>query len=237
MGSGWHPAFRHVDNGIEVSGQGSVKVAVCTICPSMLVAGLWLPVWANAVAWRRATMWEHRTTGKNRDFAGALGVRERPHVPAVVGWSMPRHAQMVAAQEVPRDGGRTQRGALCLGAPRLNIGTRASFKPGRALQSCYALCEPGPRRLAVAVKQVRVSDLSGRQADEEQFGKLIVHEHPQYQGPSRLMSCPRRLGSCPRASNTCPLRSFSRESAAGNGRCCRLTGLTSWPPAATCAPS
>jgi hypothetical protein len=34
---------------------------------------------------------------------------------------------------------------------------------------------------AVAVKQVRVSDLSGRQAGEDQFAKLIVHEHPQYQ--------------------------------------------------------
>jgi len=38
----------------------------------MLVAGLWLPVWANAVAWRRATMWEHRPTG---DLA-APGPRE-----------------------------------------------------------------------------------------------------------------------------------------------------------------
>jgi hypothetical protein len=38
----------------------------------------------------------------------------------------------------------------------------------------------------VAVKQVRVSDLSGHQAGEEQFAKLIVHEHPQYQGPITL---------------------------------------------------
>ena len=38
----------------------------------------------------------------------------------------------------------------------------------------------------MAVKQVRVSDLSGRQASEEQFAKLIVHEHPQYQGPITL---------------------------------------------------
>ena len=35
----------------------------------------------------------------------------------------------------------------------------------------------------MAVKQVRVSDLSGRQSTEEQFAKLIVHEHPHYQGP------------------------------------------------------
>ena len=32
----------------------------------------------------------------------------------------------------------------------------------------------------MAVKQVRVSDLSGQQAGEEQFAKLIIHEHPQY---------------------------------------------------------
>jgi hypothetical protein len=31
-----------------------------------------------------------------------------------------------------------------------------------------------------AVKQVRVSDLSGQQAGEEQFARLIIHEHPQY---------------------------------------------------------
>jgi hypothetical protein len=55
----------------------------------------------------------------------------------------------------------------------------------------------------VAIKQVRVSDLSGQQAGEEQFAKLIVHEHPQYQGPIPWMSYPRRSGSCPTATNTC----------------------------------
>ena len=49
----------------------------------------------------------------------------------------------------------------------------------------------------MAVKQVRVSDLSGRQADEEQFGKLIVHEHPQYQGPITLDVLPEELGELP----------------------------------------
>lgn len=34
------------------------------------------------------------------------------------------------------------------------------------------------RMLTVAVKQVGVSDLSGRQASEEQFAKLTVHQHP-----------------------------------------------------------
>jgi hypothetical protein len=50
---------------------------------------------------------------------------------------------------------------------------------------------------AVAVKQVRVSDLSGHQADEEQFAKLIVHEHPQYQGPITLDVLPEELGELP----------------------------------------
>jgi hypothetical protein len=49
----------------------------------------------------------------------------------------------------------------------------------------------------VAVKQVRVSDLSGRQATEEQFAKLIVHEHPQYQGPITLDVLPEEIGEVP----------------------------------------
>jgi hypothetical protein len=49
----------------------------------------------------------------------------------------------------------------------------------------------------VAVKQVRVSDLSGEQAGEEQFAKLIVHEHPQYQGPITLDVLPEELGELP----------------------------------------
>jgi hypothetical protein len=49
----------------------------------------------------------------------------------------------------------------------------------------------------VAVKQVRVSDLSGRQANEEKFAKLIVHEHPQYQGPITLDVLPEELGELP----------------------------------------
>jgi hypothetical protein len=49
----------------------------------------------------------------------------------------------------------------------------------------------------VAVKQVRVSDLSGRQATEEQFAKLIVHDHPHYQGPITLDVLPEELGELP----------------------------------------
>jgi hypothetical protein len=49
----------------------------------------------------------------------------------------------------------------------------------------------------VAVKQVRVSDLSGRQAGEDQFAKLIVHQHPQYQGPITLDVLPEELGELP----------------------------------------
>ena len=49
----------------------------------------------------------------------------------------------------------------------------------------------------MAVKQVRVSDLSGQQAAEDQFAKLIVHEHPQYQGPITLDVLPEELGELP----------------------------------------
>jgi hypothetical protein len=50
---------------------------------------------------------------------------------------------------------------------------------------------------AVAVKQVRVSDLSGHQAGEDQFAKLIIHEHPQYQGPITLDVLPEEIGELP----------------------------------------
>jgi hypothetical protein len=49
----------------------------------------------------------------------------------------------------------------------------------------------------VAVEQVRVSDLSGRQAGEEQFAKLIIHEHPQYQGPITLDVLPEEIRERP----------------------------------------
>src|SRR4029434_6129338 len=62
---------------------------------------------------------------------------------------------------------------------------------------CYALPNPDRGRPAVAVKQVRVSDLSGQQATEEQFAKLIVREHPQYQGPITLDVLPEEIGEVP----------------------------------------
>ena len=49
----------------------------------------------------------------------------------------------------------------------------------------------------MAVKQVRVSDLSGQQAGEDQFAKLIVYEHPRYQGPITLDVLPEEIGELP----------------------------------------
>ena len=49
----------------------------------------------------------------------------------------------------------------------------------------------------MAVKQVRVSDLSGQQAGEDQFAKLIIHQHPQYQGPIALDVLPNEIGELP----------------------------------------
>jgi hypothetical protein len=60
---------------------------------------------------------------------------------------------------------------------------------------CFA--KPDQGRPAVAVKQVHVSDLSGQQAGEDEFAKLIVHEHPQYQGPITLDVLPEELGELP----------------------------------------
>jgi hypothetical protein len=85
----------------------------------------------------------------------------------------------------------------------------------------------------VAVKQVRVSDLSGRQAAEEQFAKLIVHELPQHQGPITLDVLPEEIRELPESDQYVSIESSNPGSAADNGHYCRLTGLTSWPQAAT----
>src|SRR5215207_3853574 len=50
------------------------------------------------------------------------------------------------------------------------------FDAGNPFWLCYALPNPDRGRPAVAVKQVRVSDLSGQQAGEEQFAKLQPRE-------------------------------------------------------------
>jgi hypothetical protein len=49
----------------------------------------------------------------------------------------------------------------------------------------------------VAIKQVRVSDLSGKQANDDQLAQLIIREHPQYQGPIALDVLPEELGELP----------------------------------------
>jgi hypothetical protein len=49
----------------------------------------------------------------------------------------------------------------------------------------------------VAVKTVRVSDLSGKQADDDEMAKLVIHEHPQYQGPITLDVLPDEIGELP----------------------------------------
>ena len=51
----------------------------------------------------------------------------------------------------------------------------------------------------MAVKVVHVSDLSGKQADENDMGKLIVHEHPNYQSPITLEVLPDEIGDLPEA--------------------------------------
>jgi hypothetical protein len=83
-----------------------------------------------------------------------------------------------------------------LNAQQRQISAPEVFDEGTFL-FCYALPNPDRGRPAVAVKQVRVSDLSGQQATEEQFARLIVHEHPQYQGPITLDVLPEEIGELP----------------------------------------
>jgi len=49
----------------------------------------------------------------------------------------------------------------------------------------------------MAVKVVRVSDLSDAQADESQFGKLIVHQHPDFAQTITLDVLPDEIGELP----------------------------------------
>jgi hypothetical protein len=49
----------------------------------------------------------------------------------------------------------------------------------------------------LAVKQIHVSDLSGKQADDDQMARLVIHEHPQYQGPITLDVLPDEIGELP----------------------------------------
>ncbi len=49
----------------------------------------------------------------------------------------------------------------------------------------------------MAVKTVRVSDLSERQADESEFGKLIVRQHPDFAQVITLDVLPDEIGELP----------------------------------------
>jgi hypothetical protein len=49
----------------------------------------------------------------------------------------------------------------------------------------------------VAVKVVHVSDLSGKQAEESDMGKLIVYEHPNYRTAITLEVLPDEIGELP----------------------------------------
>jgi hypothetical protein len=49
----------------------------------------------------------------------------------------------------------------------------------------------------MAVKVVRVSDLSDAQADESQFGRLIVHQHPDFAQVITLDVLPDEIGELP----------------------------------------
>lgn len=49
----------------------------------------------------------------------------------------------------------------------------------------------------MAVKQIRVSDLSGKPANDDQMAKLVIHEHPVFQGPIKLDVLPDEIGELP----------------------------------------
>jgi hypothetical protein len=90
---------------------------------------------------------------------------------------------------------------------------------------------------AAAVKQVRVSDLSGRQADEDQFAKLIVHQHPHYQGPITLDGLPEEIGELPESDQYVSIEVVQPGERSGQRALLSVEGSISWPQAATCRPS
>jgi hypothetical protein len=49
----------------------------------------------------------------------------------------------------------------------------------------------------MAVKVVRVSDLSDRQAEQSEFGKLIIHQHPDFAQRITLDVLPDEIGELP----------------------------------------
>jgi hypothetical protein len=54
----------------------------------------------------------------------------------------------------------------------------------------------------MAVKTVRVSDLSERQADESEFAKLIVRQHPDFAQVITLDVLPDEIGELPESEPT-----------------------------------
>jgi hypothetical protein len=68
---------------------GPGKVAVCTKCPNMPVAGICLPAWttrSRGAGPRRGVIGQ---MGTNRNFAGALGQAETAAEGGAGGWSLP----------------------------------------------------------------------------------------------------------------------------------------------------
>jgi hypothetical protein len=66
-----------------------------------------------------------------------------------------------------------------------------------------------------------------QQPPEEQFAKLVVHEHPQYQGPITLDVLPEELGELPESDQYVSIEVIQPGERSGQRACYRLTGSTS----------
>lgn len=49
----------------------------------------------------------------------------------------------------------------------------------------------------MGTKVVRISDLSGKEAQDDELARLVIHEHPQYAGPITLEVLPDEIGGLP----------------------------------------
>ena len=82
----------------------------------------------------------------------------------------------------------------------------------------------------MAVKVVHVSDISGKEADEQSLGRLVVHEHPEYADlPVTLEVLPDEIESLQGASRFVTVEWIAPAPARASGWWSAWTTSTCWP--------
>jgi hypothetical protein len=119
-------------------------------------------------------------------------------------------------------------------ARRLSINTRGFPSPEGPTFLAAVVTKTPTKEASRGGQHVRVSDLSGRQAGEEQFAKLILYEHPQYQEPITLDVLPEEIGELPESEHYVSIEVIQPWECKGQRALLSMTDSTSWPQTATC---